>query len=133
MASSGAIKVNRTALINKLEEAKADLEKKQARLEQLDKDFNAELDKWREGAKKHIIEISSHRYNSTYEAKISDAYIAKYPKKKPFDPKNPNIVEPSWSIKQDIKNLSETLAMLKLSEEQTVSQSMLKNLAQYLA
>jgi hypothetical protein len=131
--ATGAIKVNRTLLISKLEVAKADLEKKQARLEQINSDFDVELTKWREGATKHIVEVSNQRYGNTYEAKISDAYLAKYPKKKPFDPKDPNVVEPSWAIKQDIKSLSESLIMLKLSEEQTVSQTLLRNLAQYLA
>jgi glycyl-tRNA synthetase (class II) len=131
--ATATIKVNRLALMEKLETVKTDLDKKLARMNQLEKEFDAELDKWREGAKKHITEVLSSRYGNTYEVKLSDAYIAKYPKKKPFDPKNPNIVEPSWGIKQDIKNLSEALALLKLSEEQTVSQSMLKNLAQYLA
>jgi aspartate/methionine/tyrosine aminotransferase len=131
--ATGAIKVNRLALITKLEEAKAKLDKQLARMNQLTEEFDLEVEKWREGAKKHIIEVSSPRYGNTYEVKLSEAYIARYPKKKPFDPKKPNEVEPSWGVKQDIKNLSETLAMLKLSEEQTVSQSMLKNLAQYLA
>jgi hypothetical protein len=133
MASSGAIKVNRLALITKLEEAKAKLDKDLARKEQIKAEFEVELKKWREGAPKHIIEVMNHRYNSVLEVRVSDAYLAKFPKEKPFDPKNPNTVHPSWSIQQEVKNLSETLALLKLSEEQTVSQSMLKNLAQYLA
>jgi hypothetical protein len=132
MASS-AVKVNRVALIAKLEESKAKLESQLARKEQIRLDFEAELQKWREGAPKHIIEVMNHRYGSVIEMKVSDAYLAKFPKEKPFDPKNPNMVHPSWSIQSDIKNLSESIAILKLSEEQTVSQSMLRNLAQYLA
>jgi len=130
--ATGAIKVNRTLLIARLEDAKTKLEKDLARKEEIKVDFEAELKKWREEAPKHIIEVMSHRYGNVIEMKVSDAYLAKFPKEKPFDPKNPNIVHPSWSIQSDIKNLSETLALLKLSEEQTVSQSMLKNLAQYL-
>ena len=131
--ASGAIKVNRLALITKLEEAKTKLDKDLARKEQIKAEFELELKKWREGAPKHIIEVMSHRYGSVVEMKVSDAYLAKFPKEKPFDPKNPNIVHPSWSIQTEVKNLSEALALLKLSEEQTVSQSMLRNLAQYLA
>jgi hypothetical protein len=131
--ATGAIKVNRLALIAKLEEAKTKLDKQLARKEQIKAKFEVELAKWREGAPKHIIEVGQHRYGNTIEMKVSDAYLAKFPKEEPFDPKNPNIVHPSWSIQSEIKNLSEALALLKLSEEQTVSQSMLKNLAQYLA
>jgi hypothetical protein len=131
--ATGAIKVNRLALITKLEGAKAKLDKDLARKEQIKAEFELELTKWREGAPKHIIEVLNHRYGTTLEVKVSDAYLAKFPKEKPFDPKNPNIVHPSWNIQSDIKNLSEALAILKLSEEQTVSQSLLKNLAQYLA
>jgi hypothetical protein len=130
--ATGAIKVNRLALITKLEEAQAKLEKQLARKEQIKAKFEVELAKWREGAPKHIIEVGQHRYGNTIEMKVSDAYLAKFPKEEPFDPKNPNIVHPSWSIQSEIKNLSEALALLKLSEEQTVSQSMLRNLAQYL-
>jgi len=131
--ATGAIKVNRLALITKLEEAKAKLDKDLARKEQIKAEFEVELTKWRKEAIKHIIDLPSHRYNNTLEFRVSDAYLAKFPKEKPFDPKNPNIVHPSWNIQSDIKNLSEALAILKLSEEQTVSQSLLKNLAQYLA
>jgi hypothetical protein len=131
--ATGAIKVNRLALITKLEEAKTKLDKQLARKEQIKAKFEVELAKWREGAPKHIIEVMSHRYGSVIEMKVSDPYLAKFPKEEPFDPKNPNFVHPSWSIQTEIKNLSEALALLKLSEEQTVSQSMLKNLAQYLA
>jgi hypothetical protein len=131
--ATGAIKVNRLALITKLEEAKTKLDKQLARKEQIKAKFEVELAKWRDGAPKHIIEVMNHRYGSVIEMKVSDSYLAKFPKEEPFDPKNPNIVHPSWSIQSEIKNLSEALALLKLSEEQTVSQSMLKNLAQYLA
>ena len=131
--ATGAIKVNRLALITKLEEAKTKLDNQLARKEQIKAEFDAELAKWREGAPKQIIEVGQHRYGNTLEVKVSDAYLAKFPKEKPFDPKNPNIVHPSWSIQSEIKNLSEALALLKLSEEQTVSQSLLKSLAQYLA
>ena len=131
--SSATIKVNRLALMSRLTTVKADLDKKLARMNQLTEDFDAEVEKWREGAKKHIVEVSSPRYGNTYEAKLSEAYIAKYPKKKPFDPKNPNIVEPSWSIKQDIEKLAQTLALLELSEEQSVSQSLMKDIARFLA
>ena len=131
--ATATIKVNRLALMAKLTTIKAELDKKLARMNQLTEDYDAEVEKWREGAKKHIIEISSPRYGNTYEAKLSDAYIAKYPKKKPFDPKNPNIVEPSWSIKQDIEKLAQTLALLELSEEQAVSQSLMKDIARFLA
>jgi hypothetical protein len=131
--ATGAIKVNRLALIARLEEAKTKLDKQLARKEQIKAEFDKELEKWRLGAPKHIIEVMSHRYGSVVEMKVSDAYLAKFPKEKPFDPKKPNEITPSWSIQSEIKNLGEALALLKLSEEQTVSQSMLKNLAQYLA
>lgn len=131
--ATGAIKVNRLALIAKLEEAKAVLEKQLARKEQIKAKFDKELEKWREGAPKHIIEVMNHRYGNTIEMKVSDAYLAKFPKEEAFDTKNPNIVYPRYGFESEIKNLSEALALLRLSEEQTVSQSMLKNLAQYLA
>jgi hypothetical protein len=131
--ATATIKVNRLALMAKLTTVKAELDKKLARMNQLTEDYDAEVEKWREGAKKHIIEVSSPRYGNTYEAKLSDAYIAKYPKKKPFDPKNPNIVEPSWTIKQDIEKVAQTLALLELSEEQAVSQSLMKDIARFLA
>jgi hypothetical protein len=131
--ATATIKVNRTALITKLESVKAGLEKDLARLEQIKADHEAELKKWREGATKHIIEVSSPRYGNSLEIRVSDAYLAKFPEEKPFDPKNPNTRVPSWGIQQDIKNLKETLGILNLSEEQSVNQSMLKNLAQYLA
>ena len=131
--ATGAIKVNRLALITKLEEAQAKLEKQLARKEQIKAKFEAELAKWREGAPKHIVEVGQHRYGTTLEMKVSDAYLAKFPKEEPFDPKDPNIVYPRYGFESEIKNLKETLALLRLSEEQTVSQSMLKNLAQYLA
>ena len=131
--ATATIKVNRLALMKKLEAVKADLDKKLARMNQLTEEFDADVEKWREGAKKHIVEVSSPRYGNTYEVKLSEAYIARYPKKKPFDPKNPNIVEPSWSIKQDIEKVAQTLALLELSEEQAVSQSLMKDIARFLA
>jgi hypothetical protein len=131
--ATASIKVNRTALIARLEEVQTNLEKQLARKKAIKEQFELELKKWREGAVKHIIEVSSHRYGTTLEVKVSDAYLAKLPKEQPFDPKNPNIVHPSWSIESDVKNLAQSLAILKLSEEQTVNQSLLKNLAQYLA
>ena len=131
--ATASIKVNRTALIAKLEEAKTNLEKQLARKREIKTQYDLELTKWREGAVKHIIEVQSHRYGNTLEVRVSDAYLAKLPKEQPFDPKNPNIVHPSWSIESDIKNLAQSLAILKLSEEQTVNQSLLKSLAQYLA
>ena len=131
--ATASIKVNRTALIAKLEEAKTNLEKQLARKREIKTQYDLELTKWREGAVKHIIEVQSHRYGNTLEVRVSDAYLAKLPKEQPFDPKNPNIVHPSWSIESDVKNLNEALAILKLSEEQTVNQSLLKSLAQYLA
>ena len=106
---------------------------KLARKEQIKAKFEIELAKWREGAPKHIIEVMNHRYGNVIEMKVSDAYLAKFPKEEPFDPKDPNIVYPRYGFESEIKNLKEALALLKLSEEQTVSQSMLKNLAQYLA
>jgi hypothetical protein len=131
--ATATIKVNRLALMKKLEAVKADLDKKLARMNQLTEEFDADVEKWREGAKKHIVEVSSPRYGNTYEVKLSEAYIARYPKKKPFDPKNPNIVEPSWTIKQDIEKVAQTLALLELSEEQAVSQSLMKDIARFLA
>ena len=131
--ATGTIKVNRTALIAKLESVKADLEKQLARKREIKDQYELELKKWRDGAVKHIVEVQSHRYGNTFEFRVSDAYLAKLPKEQPFDPKNPNIVHPSWSIESDIKNLAQSLAILKLSEEQTVNQSLLKSLAQYLA
>lgn len=131
--ATATIKVNRLALMKKLEAVKADLEKKLERKEQIRLDFEADLKKWREGAPKHITEVMNHRYGSTIEVKVSDAYLAKFPKEKPFDPKNPNIVEPSWSIKQDAEKVAQTLALLELSEEQAVSQSLMKDIARFLA
>jgi hypothetical protein len=131
--ATGAIKVNRVALISKLESVKDKLEATYATLEKNKKDYDKEFDAWLQGASKHIVKVSSVRYDRTVEVIVSESYLAKKPKEKPIDPKKPNEVQPSWSIKSDIKQLSEALALLKLSEEQTVSQSLLKNLAQYLA
>jgi hypothetical protein len=131
--ATGAIKVNRLALISKLESVKGNLDATLAKLEKNKADYDKEFDTWLQGASKHIVKVLSIRYGSTGEFEISPAYLAKKPKEKPLDPKKPNEVQPSWSIRTDIKNLSEALAILKLSEEQTVSQSLLKNLAQYLA
>lgn len=131
--ANATIKVNRLALIKKLEAVKANLEKQLARKEEMKAQFDAEIEKWKQGAPKHIAEVVGYRYNGIYEVRISDAYLAKRPKEKPFDPKNPNIVEPSWSIKSDIEKLAQTLALLELSEEQTVSQSLMKDIARFLA
>jgi hypothetical protein len=130
--ATGAIKVNRTALINKLESVKDKLEATYAKLEKNKKDYDKEFETWLQGASKHIVKVSCVRYDRTVEVIVSESYLAKKPKEKPIDPKKPNEVQPSWTIKSDIKQLSEALALLKLSEEQTVSQSLLKNLSQYL-
>jgi hypothetical protein len=131
--ATGAVKVNRVALISKLESVKGNLETTLAKLEKHKAGYDKEFDTWLQGASKHIVKVLSIRYGSTGEFEISQAYLAKKPQEKPFDPKKPNEVQVTWSLKTDIKNLSEALAILKLSEEQTVSQSLLKNLAQYLA
>ena len=130
--ASGTVKVNRTALISKLEEAKGNLEATLVKVEKNKAEYEREYDAWLQGTSKHIVKVISLRYGSTGEFEVSQAYIAKRPTEKPLDPKYPNIVQPSFQLKQEIRNLTETLAILNLSEEQTVSQSMLKNLAQYL-
>ena len=71
--ATATIKVNRLALMNKLTAVKADLDKKLARMNQLTEEFDADVEKWREGAKKHIVEVSSPRYGNTYEVKLSEA------------------------------------------------------------
>lgn len=131
--ANATIKVNRLALIAKLEAVKATLDKQLARKEQIKAEFDAEVEKWKKDAPKHIVEVMTHRYGTTLEMKVSDAYLAKFPKEKPFDPKKPNEITPSWTIRQDIEKLAQTLALLELSEEQTVSQSLMKDIARFLA
>jgi hypothetical protein len=131
-----AIKVNRLALVARLKEVKASRE---AEYNKLIKDYEAykvELEKFTQGATKHIVKIWNN-YGLEYRVELSPEYLAK----KPEEPANPsNYVQHgrqgSYTLnqksKEELSELTATINLLELSNEDTVGQTLLKNVAKYL-
>jgi hypothetical protein len=134
--SATAIKVNRLALVARLKEVKASREAEYDKLIKDYKDYKQDLDKWLDGAKKHIVKLWNN-YGTEFRADISPEYLAK----KPEEPTNPgNYVQHgrqgSYTLnqksKEELSELTATINLLELSNEDTVGQTLLKNVAKYL-
>lgn len=135
--SATAIKVNRLALLAKLKEVK---ETKEAEFAKLIKDYEtytADKDKWLESAKKHIVKVW-HSYGNEFRIELDPAYVAT----KPEEPTSPTSYvqhgrQGSTTLKQknkdDLTELTATINLLELSNEETVGQTLLKNVSKFLA
>jgi hypothetical protein len=134
--SATAIKVNRLALVARLKEVKAN---KEQELTELLKDYDtykSDNDKWLEGAKKHIIKIWNS-YGNEFRVDIDPDYV----NKKPKEPTDPNKYvqhgrQGSTTLrvksKEELSEITATINLLELSNEDTVGQTLLKNVAKFL-
>ena len=131
-----AIKVNRLALLAKLKEVKATKEQELAKILSDYDTYKAELDKFTEGAKKHIVKIWNN-YGNEFRVDIDPIYA----EKKPVEPTNPNSYvqhgrQGSTSLrvksKDELSEITATINLLELSNEETVGQTLLKNVAKFL-
>ena len=134
--SATAIKVNRLALIARLKEVKVIKEQDFAKLLEDYKTYKVDTDKWVEGAKKHIIKIWNN-YGTELRVEIDP----EYEQKKPKEPTNPGQYvqhgrQGSYTLnqksKEELSELTATINLLELSNEETVGQTLLKNVAKYL-
>jgi hypothetical protein len=134
--SATAIKVNRLALVARLKEVKANKESEFAKLLKDWADYKSNNDKWLEGSKKHIVNIWNN-YGQEFRVDIDPAYLSKKPK----EPTNPsNYVQHgrqgSYTLnqksKEELSELTATINLLELSNEDTVGQTLLKNVAKFL-
>jgi hypothetical protein len=134
--SATAIKVNRLALVARLKEVKATREADIAKVVKDYEQYKQDLAKFVDGAKKHIVSIWNN-YGNQYQIEISPEYA----KNKPEEPTNPNgyvqhgrqgSITLSTKYKEELSELTATINLLELSNEDTVGQTLLKNVAKYL-
>lgn len=134
--SATAIKVDRLALVARLKEVKASREAEYAKLLKDYETYKSNNDKWLDGAKKHIIKIWNS-YGNEFRVDIDPAYADKKPK----EPANPSQYvqhgrQGSYTLnqksKEELSELTATINLLELSNESTVGQTLLKNVAKYL-
>lgn len=134
--SATAIKVNRLALVSRLKEVKEAREAEFAKLIKDYETYNADREKWLEGAKKHIVKIWNS-YGNELRVDIDPSYAST----KPEEPTNPTSYvqhgrQGSITLKQKSKDelteLTATINLLELSNEDTVGQTLLKNVAKFL-
>jgi hypothetical protein len=132
-----AIKVNRLALVSKLKEVKEAREAEFAKLIKDYETYTADKEKWLEGAKKHIVKIW-HSYGNEFRVDIDPSYAST----KPEEPTSPTSYvqhgrQGSTTLKQknkdELTELTATINLLELSNEDTVGQTLLKNVSKYLA
>jgi hypothetical protein len=134
--SATAIKVNRLALIARLKEVKAIREADNAKVINDYQTYKSDNDKWLEGAKKHIIKIWNS-YGNEFRVDIDPAYEDKKPKE-PTSPSSyvqhgrQGSITLSAKNKEELSELTATINLLELSNEETVGQTLLKNVAKYL-
>jgi hypothetical protein len=134
--SATAIKVNRLALVAKLKEVKASREAEYAKVINDYETYKSDNDKWLEGAKKHIVKIWNS-YGNEFRVDIEQSYIDKKPEQ-PTDPKSyvqhgrQGSITLNQKSKEELSELTATINLLELSNEDTVGQTLLKNVAKYL-
>jgi hypothetical protein len=135
--SATAIKVNRLALITKLKEVKKSREAEFAKLIKDYETYTADKDKWLEGAQKHIVKMW-HSYGNEFRVDIDPKYL----KGKPEEPTSPSSYvqhgrQGSTTLRQknkdELTELTATINLLELSNEETVGQTLLKNVSKFLA
>jgi len=131
-----AIKVNRLALIARLKEVKATREEEFAKIVKDYETYKTDSEKWTEGAIKHITKIWNS-YGQEFRVDID----LKYMKSKPEEPTNPNSYvqhgrQGSTTLrvksKEELSEITATINLLELSNEETVGQTLLKNVAKFL-
>jgi hypothetical protein len=131
-----AIKVNRLALVARLKEVKASREAELAKILSDYETYKVELEKFTEGARKHIIKIWNN-YGTEFRVDIDPTYASK----KPVEPTNPNSYvqhgrQGSTTLrvksKDELSEITATINLLELSNEETVGQTLLKNVAKFL-
>jgi hypothetical protein len=131
-----AIKVNRLALVARLKEVKASREADNAKILEDYASYKVDLEKFLEGAKKHIVRIWSN-YGREYQIEVD----AEYTNKRPVEPANPSgyvqhgrqgSTTLSAKYKEELSELTATINLLELSNEETVGQTLLKNVAKFL-
>lgn len=133
--ATATIKVNRLALIAKLEEAKVRI---MSEADKSVKDYEAyqvAIKKWAEQAIKHADTVS-HYHSNEFRFSVKVSYL----KEKPKEPTNPN--QTSWErgksytslslAKEAVKEIDQAISLLNLCEDTTVPQSLVKTVAQYL-
>ena len=134
--SATAIKVNRLALVARLKEVKATRESEIAKVIKDYENYKLDLAKFLDGAKKHIVSIWNN-YGNQYQIEVD----AEYGKKRPEEPTNPNgyvqhgrqgSITLSTKYKEELSELTATINLLELSNEDTVGQTLLKNVAKFL-
>jgi hypothetical protein len=135
--SATAIKVNRLALVARLKEVKASREAEFTKLLKDYETYTADKDKWLESAKKHIVKMW-HSYGNEFRVDLDPAYVAT----KPEEPTSPSSYvqhgrQGSTTLKQknkdELTELTATINLLELSNEETVGQTLLKNVSKFLA
>lgn len=136
--ATATIKVNRVALIAELEKAGDTLSKRAEAIKKAESDYQIALNKWAYGAIKH----RSGDFSTDYHNRITFAVSAEYLAERPEAPKEKAEDTMDWrrghritrigEINNALKEISNTIAVLKLSTEETVGQSIYKSVAQYL-
>lgn len=134
--SATAIKVNRLALVARLKEVKVNKEAELAKILKDYETYKSDNDKWLEGAKKHIVKIWNS-YGQEFRIDIEQAYVDKKPQQ-PTDPRSyvqhgrQGSITLSQKSKEELSELTATINLLELSNEDTVGQTLLKNVAKFL-
>lgn len=137
--ATATIKVNRVALIAKLEEAGKALNDQMNAIDKAEKDYQIALNKWAANAIKHRDGNFDLDYNSRITFRVSGAYLEEKPQKPAESLKDHKDWKRSVGsiTRKDqfitaMKEISNTLAVLALSTEVDVPQSIYKSVAQYL-
>lgn len=137
--ATATIKVNRVALIAKLEEAGKALNDQMKAIEKSEKDYHEALNKWAQNAVKHREGDFRLTYSNRIEFSVKDSYLTTLPQKpserlsdhKDWKRSVGSITRKDQFI-NGMKEISNTLAVLALSTEVDVPQSIYKSVAQYL-
>jgi len=132
-----SVKVSTKKVIDALEKALAERKKEVAENEKARKDHEKAVSDFRDtlaemfrsgkGKVTQVSKASSYRYNeenNKYEITVEFPASVKAPK----EPENLN----DWSMKSDIEELENAIAVLKMTDEETINTSTYKGVARFI-
>ena len=133
-----SVKVSTKKVIDALEKALAERKKEVAENEKARKDHEKAVSDFRDtlaemfrsgkGKVTQVSKASSYRYNeenNKYEITVEFPASVKAPKE-------PEISNADWSLKSDIEELENAVAVLKMTDEETINTSTYKGVARFI-
>jgi hypothetical protein len=133
-----SVKVSTKKVIDALEKALGERKKEVAENEKARKDHEKAVTEFRDtlaemfrsgkGKVTQVSKASSYRYNeenNKYEITVEFPASVKAPKE-------PEILNNDWSLKSDIEELENAVAVLKMTDEETINTSTYKGVARFI-